>query len=210
MSIPSSKLLKTSKSILAIADLKHNSPTTTQKHENSLSSNQNVNIVVSGDKVAYPKVDLENHEENPYNHSDGQDGLRPEDGLLKPSEPEVMTRSLNDALQKTEEISETLEDKENVIKALTLIIEILQSNPLIVNKYVVAEEETLAELIRLMTNSEAVEIDTSDVECSCLRSQYKIIKRIYITKDNEVYSISQCPVLFKLFDNYRISLNLVI
>jgi len=159
--------------------------------------------VVSGDKVAYPKVDLENHEENPYNHS----------------EPEVMTRSmgvppagrsLNDALQKTEEISETLEDKENVIKALTLIIEILQSNPLIVNKYVVAEEETLAELIRLMTNSEAVEIDTSDVECSCLRSQYKIIKRIYITKDNEVYSISQCPVLFKLFDNYRISLNLVI
>ena len=199
MSIPSSKILKTSKSILAIADLKHNSPTTTQntKHENSLSSNQNVNIVVSGDKVAYPKVDLENHEENPYNHSDGQ-------------EPEVMTRSLNDALQKTEEISETLEDKENVIKALTLIIEILQSNPLIVNKYVVAEEETLAELIRLMTNSEAVEIDTSDVECSCLRSQYKIIKRIYITKDNEVYSISQCPVLFKLFDNYRISLNLVI
>ena len=103
-----------------------------------------------------------------------------------------------------------LEEKENVIKALTLIIEILQSNPLIVNKYVVAEEETLAELIRLMTNSEAVEIDTSDVECSCLRSQYKIIKRIYITKDNEVYSISQCPVLFKLFDNYRISLNLVI
>ena len=197
MSIPSSKLLKTSKSILAIADLKHNSPTTTQNHENSLSSNQNVNIVVSGDKVAYPKVDLENHEENPYNHSDGQ-------------EPEVMTRSLNDALQKTEEISETLEDKENVIKALTLIIEILQSNPLIVNKYVVAEEETLAELIRLMTNSEAVEIDTSDVECSCLRSQYRIIKRIYITKDNEVYSISQCPVLFKLFDNYRISLNLVI
>ena len=204
MSIPSSKLLKTSKSILAIADLKHNSPTTTQntKHENSLSSNQNVNIVVSGDKVAYPKVDLENHEENPYNHS----------------EPEVMTRSINDALQKTEEISETmaqggqnaLEEKENVIKALTLIIEILQSNPLIVNKYVVAEEETLAELIRLMTNSEAVEIDTSDVECSCLRSQYKIIKRIYITKDNEVYSISQCPVLFKLFDNYRISLNLVI
>ncbi len=196
MSIPSSKILKTSKSILAIADLKHNSPTTTQntKHENSLSSNQNVNIVVSGDKVAYPKVDLENHEENPYNHS----------------EPEVMTRSLNDALQKTEEISETLEEKENVIKALTLIIEILQSNPLIVNKYVVAEEETLAELIRLMTNSEAVEIDPSDVECSCLRSQYKIIKRIYITKDNEVYSISQCPVLFKLFDNYRISLNLVI
>ena len=209
MSIPSSKILKTSKSILAIADLKHNSPTTTQntKHENSLSSNQNVNIVVSGDKVAYPKVDLENHEENPYNHSDGQDGRSPED---QRSEPEVMTRSLNDALQKTEEISETLEDKENVIKALTLIIEILQSNPLIVNKYVVAEEETLAELIRLMTNSEAVEIDTSDVECSCLRSQYKIIKRIYITKDNEVYSISQCPVLFKLFDNYRISLNLVI
>ena len=166
--------------------------------------------MVSGDKVAYHKVDLENHEENPYNHSNGQDGRSPEDGLLKPSEPEVMTRSLNDALQKTEEISETLEDKENVIKALTLIIEILQSNPLIVNKYVVAEEETLAELIRLMTNSEAVEIDTSDVECSCLRSQYKIIKRIYITKDNEVYSISQCPVLFKLFDNYRISLNLVI
>lgn len=203
MSLPTSKILKASKSIMAIADLKHNSPTTQQA--------QNVNIVVnptySDKKVAYPNIEKEQEGEQQENKQQNIDN--PYSGLPNGADI-VNTRDIESAMKKTEEISESIEEKENTIKALSLIIEIIQSNPLIVNKYVVAELETLAELIKLMTNSDSVEIDTDDIECSCSKAKYRIVRRIYIKKGNEIYGVSQCPVILRLFDNYKISLNLVI
>ena len=203
MSLPTSKILKASKSIMAIADLKHNSPTTQQA--------QNVNIVVnptySDKKVAYPNIEKEQEGEQQENKQQNIDN--PYSGLPNGADI-VNTRDIESAMKKTEEISESIEEKENTIKALSLIIEIIQSNPLIVNKYVVAELETLAELIKLMTNSDSVEIDTDDIECSCSKINYRVVRRIYIKKGNEVYGISQCPIILRLFDNYKISLSLVI
>jgi len=195
MSIPVSKILKASKSIMAIADLNHNSPST--------QTSQNVNVVINTpqpDKsVSYPDKVVEAEQTASMNVSDSN----PYSGL--PS-----TRDIEGAMKKTEEISESIDDKENTIKALSLIIDILQSNPLIVNKFVIAELETLQELIRLLTSSDKVEIDCNDIECSCTKVKYRTIKRIYITKDNELYNIQQCPVILKLFDNYKISLMFVI
>ena len=199
MSIPSSKMLKASKSIMAIADLKKDSPTTT--------NSQNVNVIVNtatsnpDKKVAYPKIDNElppppTQDDNPYANL--------------PNEPTPVTRDIESAMRKTEEISESIEEKENTIKALTLIIDIIQNNPLLVNKYIVAEMETLSELIRLITNSEEVEIDTDDIECYCSQPKYRIIRRIFIKKQGDIYSLSQAPVVMRLFDNYKISLNFVI
>ena len=179
---------------MAIADLNHNSPST----QNS----QNVSVVINTppqpDKsVSYPDKVVEAEqvniasEPNPYN--------------VLPT-----TRDIESAMKKTEEMTESIDDKENTIKALSLIIDILQSNPLIVNRFVIAELETLQELIRLLTSSDKVEIDCNDIECSCTKVKYRTIKRIYITKDNELYNIQQCPVLLKLFDNYKISLMFVI
>ena len=196
MSIPVSKILKASKSIMAIADLNHNSPST--------QTSQNVNVVINTppqpDKsVSYPDKVVEAEQNNSMNISDSN----PYNSL--PS-----TRDIEGAMKKTEEISESIDDKENTIKALSLIIDILQSNPLIVNKFVIAELDTLQELIRLLTSSDNVEIDCNDIECSCTKVKYRTIKRIYITKDNELYNIQQCPVILKLFDNYKISLMFVI
>ena len=73
-----------------------------------------------------------------------------------------------------------------------------------------AETETLAELIKLMVNAENVEIDVDDIDCSCSKTKYRVIKRIYIKKEGEVYSIAQCPVILRLFDNYKISTTLTI
>ena len=197
MSLPTSKILKSSKSIMAIADIKSNSPTTQQA--------QNVQIVVSptytDKKVVYPDVNNEQTREQ-------QASDNPYSGL--PNEPNVVNRDIESVMKKTEEITETIEEKDNTIKALSLIIEIIQSNPLIVNKYVVAEMETLAELIRLITSSDNVEIDCDDIECTCSKTKYRIIKRIFITKGGEVYGIAQCPVILRLFDNFKISLNLVV
>ena len=201
MSLPTSKILKSSKSIMAIADLKNNSPTTQQA--------QNVQIVVSptytDKKVVYPNAEKEHTGEALQEH---QTPDNPYSGL--PNEQTIINRSIETAMKKTGEITETIEEKDNTIKALSLIIEIIQSNPLIVNKYVVAEMETLAELIRLITNSDKVEIDCDDIECSCSKTKYQVVKRIFITKGGEVYGIAQCPVILRLFDNFKISLNLVI
>ena len=201
MTLPTSKILKASKSIMAIADLKHNSPQQQQA--------QNVNVIVNAapeKAVAYPKLE---HDELKRPKDEEQKDNNPYSGL--PPSPEIVnTRDIEEAMKKTEEISESIEEKDNTIKALSLIIEIIQSNPLIVNKYVVAELETLTELIRLITNSDSVEIDTDDIECTCSKPTYRIIRRIYIKKDEVIYGMSQCPVLLKLFDNYKISLNLVI
>ena len=195
MSIPVSKILKASKSIMAIADLNHNSPST----QNS----QNVSVVINTppqpDKsVSYPDKVVEAEQVN-----DNKITTNPYIGL-------PTTRDIEGAIKKTEEMTESIDDKENTIKALSLIIDILQSNPLIVNRFVIAELETLQELIRLLTSSDNVEIDCNDIECSCTKVKYRTIKRIYITKDNELYNIQQCPVLLKLFDNYKISLMFVI
>ena len=201
MSLPTSKILKSSKSIMAIADLKNNSPTTQQA--------QNVQIVVSptytDKKVVYPNAEKEHTGEA---LQEQQTAENPYSGL--PNEQTIINRSIETAMKKTEEITETIEEKDNTIKALSLIIEIIQSNPLIVNKYVVAEMETLAELIRLITNSDKVEIDCDDIECSCSKTKYQVVKRIYINKGGEVYGITQCPVILRLFDNFKISLNLVV
>ena len=186
---------------MAIADIKSNSPTTQQA--------QNVQIVVSptytDKKVVYPDV---NNEQTRDTIREQQASDNPYSGL--PNEPNVVNRGIESAMKKTEEITETIEEKDNTIKALSLIIEIIQSNPLIVNKYVVAEMETLAELIRLITNSDKVEIDCDDIECSCSKTKYQVVKRIYINKGGEVYGITQCPVILRLFDNFKISLNLVV
>lgn len=202
MTLPTSKILKASKSIMAIADLKHNSPQQQQA--------QNVNVIVNAapeKAVAYPKLD---HELKTEPSNEEPKNENPYAGLPSPSPDIVNTRDIEEALKKTEEISESIEEKDNTIKALSLIIEIIQNNPLVINRYVVADLETLTELIRLITSSDSVEIDTDDIECSCSRPKYRIIRRIYIKKDEMIYGMSQCPVLLKLFDNYKISLNLVI
>ena len=197
MSIPTSKILKASKSIMAIAELRNHSPAN--------SNSQNVNVFVGAPtpadkKVVYPKVDEVEGTEKPA------EGANPYDGAQI---GEAMTRDIESAMAKTKEIEDTIAEKDNTIKALSLIIEILQGNPLIVNKFVVAEEPVLTELIRLLTSADSVEIDTKDIECSCSAPKYKVIKRIIINKDNEMYSVTQCPIILRLFDDYKISLNIV-
>lgn len=189
MSIPTSKILKASKAVMAIADLKNNSPNAAQS--------QNVNVFVNTPQPTEPDQTVNYQtQENPYSE------------ITQP--PKCITRDIETAITKTEELSSNIDEKENVIKALSLIIDIIQNNPLVVNKYVVAETETLAELIKLMVNAENVEIDVDDIDCSCSKTKYRVIKRIYIKKEGEVYSIAQCPVILRLFDNYKISTTLTI
>ena len=199
MTLPNSKILKATKSLVATANLKYQSPSQEQGQR------QNVNIVVNNSspdltkevKACYPGVEAEQEqrdvpdEENPYK------------GL-----PEV--RDLASAESFKKEMEKTIGEKDNIIKALSIMVDMYRNNPLIVNKYVIASLDTLSELIRLLTNSETVDIQLSDIECTCFSAKYQTVKRIYITSGGEIYSIEMSPACLQLLDNFKISVNFVL
>ena len=192
MTIHTSKILKASKSLVAAASVSHQSPTIEQGQQ------QHVNIVVNSSspdllkeqKVHYGDVSAEaEQEQNPYKN--------------------LSARDLASAEQAVEEMSQVISEKDNIIKAFSLIIDLYKNNPLIINKYLIADQETLKALIQLLTAAESVNIQLADIECTCCSSNYHTVKRIYITANNEIYSIEMCPAVLQILENYAISIMFV-
>ena len=197
MTLPTSKILKANKSLVAAANIKNQSPSTEQAQQ------QNVNIVVNSStpdlraateqatdtRAVYPDNQTETNEENPYAN--------------------IALRDLAEAKETTEDLAKLVSEKDNIIKALSIIVDIYRNNPLIINKYLIAEEETLTELIKLLTNASEVSIELADIECSCVSAQYQTIKRIYLTVEGQIYSLELCPAVMSFLEGFKISLNLV-
>ena len=70
----------------------------------------------------------------------------------------LSARNLASAEQSVEEISQVISEKDNIIKAFSLIIDLYKNNPLIINQYLIADQETLEELIQILTSDESVNI----------------------------------------------------
>ena len=90
-------------------------------------------------------------------------------------------RSLETAEQRKEAI-ESLTSEKNLVDALSLMVDVFYSNPLLVNKLVVTDRNTLSALIRLLTESDGVEILTEDPECNCLSQHVLKVSSIHIMK----------------------------
>ena len=219
MTLPTSKILKANKSLVAAANIKNQSPSTEQAQQ------QNVNIVVNSStpdlraateqatdtRAVYPDNQTETNEENPYANIALRDlAEHPLEGLS--------ARTLREAKETTEDLAKLVSEKDNIIKALSIIVDIYRNNPLIINKYLIAEEETLTELIKLLTNAELIKlltnatevsIELADIECSCVSAQYQTIKRIYLTVEGQIYSLELCPAVMSFLEGFKISLNLV-
>lgn len=189
MSIPTSKVLRASKSIVAAVDLKHNSPTVDAKQQ------QNVNIVVNNS----PKDQDENQ--------------LPEACKHYPEVPpiQVSTRDMNSVNEDIETLTKIMNEKDNIIKAQAIIIDMFQNNPVMVNKYIITTVSMLKELITLLTNASEVEIEVSDFSCDCLgKPQFGYITSIFVTVSGEMFSIDMCPLVLKLMSSYKISLSTVL
>ena len=106
-------------------------------------------------------------------------------------------------------MSQVISEKDNIIKASSLIIDLYKNNLLIINKYLIAGQETFKELIQLLTSAESANIQLADIECTCCSSNYHTVKRIYLTVNNEVYSIEMCPAVLQILENYSISITFV-
>ena len=93
-------------------------------------------------------------------------------------------------------------DKDAQIEVLEALLSCYENNPLIINKFVVCQYETLMNIIKVLTGAEKVEFSLDeDKSCTCCNSKYIYISKIFVTKDgktqefkhgwNEKYSLLQ-------------------
>ena len=78
--------------------------------------------------------------------------------------------------------------RENAV--LKLIIDIQHSNPLIVNKYIIADDATLIKLVQLLCNATEVHIDADDIECGCTtKNTYRKVHAIFVVVNGETKNL---------------------
>ena len=108
--------------------------------------------------------------------------------------PPVMTRDID--------LTADIEDKDRQIEVLEALLSCYENNPLIINKFVVCNYNTLMNIIKVLTSAEKVEFSLDeDKSCTCCNSKYIYISKIFVTKDgktqefkfafNEKYSLLQ-------------------
>ena len=91
-------------------------------------------------------------------------------------------------------------------EALTLIIDIIQSNPLIQNKYIISHVDELTKLITLLTEADDVKIEINeDVGCCGIKSIAEI-ETIHIKKGDDICEFKYSyPLVKSLFIRLHIS-----
>ena len=205
MSLPRSKILSNvSKGFSAAADVSVNSP---EQHQ---IVNVNVNTS-SPDLLKNRDVEKTNESNlplNPYENVDVSDGA-----VNYTPSSETKTRSVATSTESLNELQAIIKSKDNIINAYSLILDILENNPLMINKYAVADYDSLTLLISYLTEADKVDIQESlDVDCSCTTtSKYIAIDKIYITKNNETQNFKyQYPNANKILDDHHISVKFVI
>ena len=169
MSVPKSSVLSCNRGFLARVGANLNSPKQSQS--------QNVNVVV-----------------NPYSSvqssPDGSmlTGARYPD--VNGAEPEVKERSVETANETLTNLEQIIHDKDLLIQALVLCLDIVENNPLIVNKYVIAEEDELIKLVQLLCDTNEVELLKADTDTGCCKSStLDYVSKIYVKKDGNTYNL---------------------
>ena len=221
MSVPKSKVLSSArnlsatKGVIALADVKVQSP----------SQSQIINLTVHSDKAVESSEEVQDRGALPkaeevkpvYPRSDAPGNYVPSTfnadnpyENLKTGVPKLDQDGTFTAESRINELTTQIQDQEKIVQALSLIIELLESNPLIINKYVIAKAETLEELITLLTGADSVEILTSDIECGCNPSKAVApVERIYVTKGGDIKQLKyDFPEALRMLETHRISTKL--
>ena len=206
MSLPKSRILSTNKGFSAAAELHNNSP------EQSTVVNVNVNhspepkepTPAERPQTPIPALPTPINDPNPY-------------ATIEPGQvnypSEVQERSVDTAKESLSDLQAVIKSKDNIISAYSLMLDIVENNPLIINKYVVAEIDNLTLLISYLTEADSVDIQESlDIDCSCSsHPKFVPIDKIYITKHGETQNFKyQYPNANKILDDHHISLKFVI
>ena len=139
-------------------------------------SNINLTKNKSQKTVSYPKIQT----------------LRTEEDMV----PRVYAANTEEETEEVQESTVNYENAEqltrltNEVAALKLIIGILQDNPFYVNKFVVADDEVLMEVIKLLTNADDIVMDAEDIGEGCVsKKTYRKVNAIYVVKDGETKNL---------------------
>ena len=167
---------------------------------------KNVKEVSDGVYVVYPDGNSDKADKNVVPNA-----LGPVETDTNPY-ANLNTRNLETAQARLDDIKNTQPDNEKLIQALSLIIDILYNNPLYVNKFIVAQIDTLRKLVQILTDADDVEITTLDPTCDCCGGASKIgtIDSIYVRKNNNVLEFKYSFVEAKqILESNHISMKLV-
>lgn len=186
-------MLSASKSIMAIASLKHDVQKQQQKQV------VNVNFQQSPVTVHYP---------TPYEIDENITVVPPTPTPIPPQQPVVQTRSADS--QTLDELQAMLNNSENVAKALIMIIDIMQSNPLIINKLIVPFQQPFIDLVQVLTGTDDVDIQYNDDIGCFASSKYKVVDDVYVVKNGDTQSLKYgFPEVLRLFDRFNISTKMI-
>lgn len=215
MTQPVKRAMRNSRGFNASVDVSVDSPRQIAKHQTS--QNVNVNIVspltkdhefVITTSESELKPDMDDLPKQPVDLVNSRTIKPPQsDGV------DIKERSIDSAFKDLDEINEIVKDKNALIQALALIIDLHESNPLIVNRCIVASEDVLAKLLFLLTDADEVEIVKKDIEvgCMCKVPQFELVDKIIIHKNDEIYNLKYSfPNVVRLLDNRHITYKLVV
>jgi len=193
MSVPKSPVLSCSRGFLAQADVKLNSPSPAS------SQNQNVNVLV------YPKL---TEKTNPYEEApDGLTHYTPVDPA--PHLEKEVERDVTTAETTLYDMKKMTSDKDLLINALNCLLDIYEHNPLIVNKYAIADDEVLSNLIKSLTGADEVIISKEDYEPSCFQKkvEFSVINKIIVKIGDNVYNLKyNYPDVVEFLDKHKVSI----
>jgi len=221
MSIPKNPILSCSHGFLAHTDVKAPSPTS--QH------NQSVNVLV------YPKVtdnpyksvdstttktyadtdtDVMAHygptdEKQPPDNVETPNGVR---GLKADGETELKSRSVETSENTLASLKKLNDDKDKLIDALVQLLDIYENNPLVVNKFVIADDVVLSNLVQALTNADEVTIYKDEYEPTCFKKKvsFSVIQKIIIKIGNEVYNLKyNFPDVVEFLERHHVSIKFV-
>ena len=222
MSIPKSKMLSASKAIMSIARASkyHRSDNTKQVQNQTV----NINLNQHHDQqqrtqqqqqvptiAAYPVLTDITERSVVVTDEPAYPSVMPSPVSPQPPAPSPDDSSTASIYAELENLHSMLNNYETVAKALILIIDLIESNPLIVNKVIVPSEPSFKELICVLTEAEDIDIRYHDeVSCSLSSKKYKLIEDIYVIKDGEAQSLKYTYAdVTRLFDRFNISLKMI-
>ena len=234
MTIPRSRTFNNKKGFQAQADVGINSP--------QQSNNQSVNVIVRGipfEKQNFANTcekqppstqgstsNLTNDNcfdavlnQSKYEHKELDIKERNIDAevlstkpLNDPVEDIIKERDIESAKNSLSELEEIVKNKDNLIEALSLILDIYENNPLIINKLIVAQEEELTRLLFLLTGAEQIEMIKTepDLGCTCKFDKFTHIQKIMVKKNGETYNFKYSfPNCVQLLENRKINWKVV-
>ena len=95
-------------------------------------------------------------------------------------------QTANPIQERSIDLTEDLADKDREIEVLEALLSCYENNPLIINKFVVCQYNTLMNIIKVLTAAEKVEFSLDeDRSCTCCNSKYIYISKIFVTKDGK-------------------------